>query len=74
MKSDPSNAGWKSNLSVSFINVGTVQQAQGDFAGALKSYRVSLAIIERLVKSDPSNPVWGRDLTRLEQQIRERSH
>ena len=61
-KSDPSNAGWQRDLSVSYINVGDVQKAQGDLAGALKSYRDNLAIAERLAKSDPTNAGWQRDL------------
>jgi tetratricopeptide (TPR) repeat protein len=39
-----------------------VQVAQGDLAGALKSYRDSLAIRDRLAKSDPGNAGWQRDL------------
>ena len=40
-----------------------MQEAQGDLAGALKSYRDSLAIIDRLAKSDPGNTGWQRDLS-----------
>ena len=54
-KSDPGNAGWQRDLSVSYDKVGDVQVAQGDLAGALKSYRDSLAIRDRLAKSDPGN-------------------
>jgi tetratricopeptide (TPR) repeat protein len=36
--------------------------AQGDLAGALKSYRVSLAIRQRLVAIDSSNAQWRNDL------------
>ena len=35
---------------------------QGDLAGALKSYRDSLATRDRLAKSDPGNAGWRRDL------------
>jgi hypothetical protein len=35
----------------------------GDLAGALKSYRNSLAIADRLAKSDPGNAGWRRDLS-----------
>ena len=62
-KSDPGNAGWQRDLSVSYEKVGDVQMAQGDLAGALKSYRDSLAIAERLAKSDPGNAGWQRDLS-----------
>ena len=43
--------------------VGDVQSAQGDLAGALKSYRDSLAILEKLAKQDAGNAVWQRDLS-----------
>ena len=36
--------------------------AQGDLAGALKSYRDDLAIAERLAQSDPGNAGWQHDL------------
>jgi hypothetical protein len=39
-----------------------VQQAQGDLAGALKSYKDGLAIAERLATSDPGNAGWQYDL------------
>ena len=47
---------------MSFNKVGDVQVAQGDLAGALKSYRDSLAIRDRLAQSDPGNAQWQRDL------------
>ena len=62
-KSDPGNAGWQRDLSVSYDRVGDVQVAQGDLAGARKSYRDSLAIRDRLAKSDPGNAGWQRDLS-----------
>ena len=62
-KSDPGNAGWQRDLSVSYEKIGDVQVAQGDLAGALNSYRDSLAIIDRLAKSDPGNAGWQRDLS-----------
>ena len=49
--------------SVSFDQHGDVQSAQGDLAGALKSYRDSLAIREKLSKQDPGNAEWQRDLS-----------
>jgi hypothetical protein len=39
-----------------------VLSAQGDLAGALKSYRDSLAIREKLAKQDPGNADWQVDL------------
>ena len=37
-------------------------QAQGDLTGALKSYRDSLAIADKLAKQDPANVGWQGDL------------
>jgi tetratricopeptide (TPR) repeat protein len=62
-QSDPGNAGWQRDLSISMSKVGNVQLAQGDLAGALKSYRDSLAIFERLAQSNPGNTRWQRDLS-----------
>ena len=47
---------------MSLNRVGGVQVALGDLAGALVSYRESLAIRERLAKSDPGNAQWQFDL------------
>ena len=37
--------------------------AQGNLPEALKAYRDSLAIAERLAKADPGNAGWQRDLS-----------
>jgi tetratricopeptide (TPR) repeat protein len=42
-KSDPANAGWQRDLSVSYEKVGDVQVAQGNLPAALTSYQASLA-------------------------------
>jgi hypothetical protein len=52
-KSEPGNAGWQCDLSVSYEKVGNVQKVQGDLPGALKSHSDGLAIRDRLAKSDP---------------------
>ena len=62
-KSDPGNAGWQRDLSVSYDKVGDVLVAQGNLPEALKSYRDGLAIADRLAKSDPGNAGWQRDLS-----------
>ncbi|HEY6520838.1 MAG TPA: hypothetical protein VIZ19_15895 [Roseiarcus sp.] len=51
------------DLSVSYDRVGDVQVEQGDLAGALTSYRASLAIADRLAKADPGNAGRRRDLS-----------
>ena len=70
-QSDPGNAGWQRDLSVSLDKVGDVQVAQGDLAGALKSYRDSLAIRDRLAQSDPGNAGWQRDLSVSYEKVRD---
>jgi tetratricopeptide (TPR) repeat protein len=47
---------------VSYNKVGDVQVAQGNLPAALASYQASLAIRDRLAKSDPGNAGWQRDL------------
>ena len=61
--SDPGNAEWQRDLSVSWSKLGDVRQAQGDLAGALAAYEAGLAIAERLASSDPGNAGWQRDLS-----------
>ena len=39
-----------------------MESAQGDLAGALKSYRDGLAIAEKLAKQDPGNAGWQGDM------------
>ena len=68
-KSDPGNAGWQRDLSVSYEKVGNVQVAQGNLPAALTSYQAGLAIRERLAKSDPGNAGWQRDLSVLYREV-----
>jgi hypothetical protein len=42
--------------------VGEVQMAQDDPVAALKSFSADLAIMQQLVRSDPGNAGWLRDL------------
>ena len=48
---------------VEFIQQGDILSARGDHPGALKSYRHSLAIMDKLTKQDPSNADWQRVLS-----------
>jgi tetratricopeptide (TPR) repeat protein len=58
----PNDTGYQHGLAAAYIEVGDVQVAQGDLAAALRSYRDSLAIRERLAQSDAGNAGWQRDL------------
>jgi hypothetical protein len=60
--SDPGNAEWQRDLSVSHNKLGDVRRAQGDLAGAEAAYADSLEIARRLAASDPGNAQWQRDL------------
>ena len=53
---------WQRDLSVSYDKVGDVLVAQGKLDEALKAYRDSLAIAERLAATDRSNTQWQNDL------------
>ena len=57
-QSDLSMLYMQSDLSMLYIKVGDVQVAQGDLAGALKSYRGSFTIAERLARVG-----WHRELS-----------
>ena len=60
---NPDDTDYRRGLTAAYDEVGDVQMAQGDLAGALKSYRDSLAIMQRLAQSDPGNAGWQSDLS-----------
>jgi tetratricopeptide (TPR) repeat protein len=62
-RTDPGNAGWQRDLSVSYNKIGDVLVDQGHLPEALKSYRDGLAIRDGLAQSDPDNAGWQRDLS-----------
>src|SRR5215472_6894926 len=61
--SDPDNAVWQRDVSVSLEKVGDLGLAAGDRAGALAAYEESLAIRRKLSATDPDNAVWQRDVS-----------
>ncbi|MEY2880659.1 MAG: hypothetical protein RLZZ15_3039 [Verrucomicrobiota bacterium] len=60
---DPANAAWPRNLSVSLNKLGDIAVAQGDLVGALRSFTAGKNIAERLAVSDSTNAEWQRDLS-----------
>jgi putative tryptophan/tyrosine transport system substrate-binding protein len=58
----PNDMTYQRDLSVAYNEVGDVLVAQGKLDEALKAYRDSLAIAERLAAADRSNTQWQRDL------------
>jgi tetratricopeptide (TPR) repeat protein len=63
VKSDPSNAAWQRDLSVSDSKVGDVLEALGNLADALTAFRSSLAIATQLAKIDPNSARWQFDVS-----------
>ncbi len=57
-----SDADARSEKGTSLAQQGDVLRAQGQLGEALKAYRDSLTIRQRLVKQDPQNAGWQRDL------------
>jgi tetratricopeptide (TPR) repeat protein len=59
----PDDTDYQGGLALAYIEIGDVQVTQGDLADALKSYRDTLAVYDRLAQSDPANARWQRDLS-----------
>ena len=61
-ESDPANAAWQRDLSVSFNKLGDLARAQGNLPEAQRLFGEDLRIAQRLAESDPANAAWQRDL------------
>jgi hypothetical protein len=61
--SDPGNARWQRELSVSISKLGQVRLAGGDNAGALADYNESVTVARRLAAADPGNLQLQNDLS-----------
>ena len=68
-QSNPGNAGWQRDLSVSLNKVASAETKQGNVADALKSYHSSLVVMRRLITLAPGNKNWQSDLTFVEDRI-----
>jgi len=66
---DPGNAGWQRNLSVSHERVGNVLATQGNLPVALTAFQATHRILERLTADDPDNAGWQRDLSVIHREI-----
>jgi tetratricopeptide (TPR) repeat protein len=60
--SDPANAAWQRDLSMSFDRLGALATAQGNLPEAQQLFGESLRIRQRLAESDRANAEWQRDL------------
>jgi tetratricopeptide (TPR) repeat protein len=70
-KTNPGNAGWQHDLSVSYGKVGDVLVAEGKFSNALEAFHATLAAVGRLAEADPSNVQWQSDLSIAHEKIGE---
>ncbi len=61
-ESDPGNAVWQRDLSVSLDKLGNLAVAQGNLPEAQRLFADSLRIRQRLAESDPGNAASQRDL------------
>ncbi|MDQ3621936.1 MAG: hypothetical protein M3463_05520, partial [Verrucomicrobiota bacterium] len=61
-RSDPRNAAWQQNLSISYHQLGELAQAENDLKAARAAHEKALALRERLARSDPKNSGWQQDL------------
>jgi tetratricopeptide (TPR) repeat protein len=59
----PDDTTYRHDLSVAYGEIGDLLD-QGNGTEALKSYRDGLAVMEQLVKADPTNAGWQRELSR----------
>jgi hypothetical protein len=68
-KSDPGNAGWQRNLSVSYKKVGDTYRKAGQLTKAREALAAGRAIIAQLVAQYPDWVQWKQDLAGFDQQI-----
>jgi tetratricopeptide (TPR) repeat protein len=64
-ESDPGNAPWQRDLSVSLEKRGEMAVALGNLPEAQRLFNEALLIAQRLADSDPANAAWQHDLTVL---------
>jgi hypothetical protein len=62
-KTDPGNAGWRRDLSMSYDKIGNILMAQDNPPEALKAFRDGLAVAGHLAQATPGNAGWQRDLS-----------
>jgi tetratricopeptide (TPR) repeat protein len=68
-KSDPGNAGWQRDLSVSYAKLAYAFTKSGEESKALEALRQGRAIMVRMTSLSPDNAVWKRDLDWFDNQI-----
>jgi hypothetical protein len=66
---DPTNAEYQRDLSISHNRLGDLAVAAGDTPTADQHYRAQLAITERLAAADPANAEYQRDLDYIRRRV-----
>jgi hypothetical protein len=68
-KSDPGNAGWQRDLSVSYAKLAVTYQGAAQPAKAREALAAGRAIVAPLVAQFPDQAQWKQQLTWFDQQI-----
>ena len=68
-KSDPRNAGWQRDLSLSYAHLASVYVAQKDLANARDALNAGRAIMTKLVAFSPDNADWKNNLAWFDEQL-----
>lgn len=68
-KSEPGNAGWQRDLSVSYGKVAMVDARQGAHADAVIAFKKGRDIVARLSQQSPDNATLQKDLAWFDKQI-----
>jgi hypothetical protein len=59
---EPAKLVWQADLAAAHEQIGDVLEEGQDLAGALRSYRQSVAILQGLTRRDRTTDQWSRDL------------
>ena len=68
-KSDPGNAGWQRDLSVSHMRIADVARKSGDATTARAEFAAAREISARLAALSPDNADWKADLAYIDEQL-----
>jgi len=70
-QSDPGNAGWQRDLSVSYAKLADAYRKSNETAKARDALAAGLAIIGKLVEQHPEQVQWKQDLAWFDARIAE---
>jgi hypothetical protein len=70
--SDPGNAGWQRDLSVTYANLADAYRRSNQTAQAREALTAGRAVIAKLVDQHPDQAQWKQDLAWFDTRIAER--